>query len=235
MAGDRHGRGGGRGRRPADEPPLTAGDVSDASPEPAPAGGLRQALARAGAAAFELLRTRVELASVEFAEERERAKTRVVLVGGRGDVPGVRRARRVGAGGRLCSGTPTGLRAMAAVTLLHLGDRRLWRAAAARKHQRLSARRSRRRWPSSSATASGWRASPRRLRGKAETMTSPASPTSPSARRCWSRARSSTARALSLAVHEVRWRSSADRDAARRPRRGAPPPCSSASPCLCSA
>ncbi len=55
--------------------------MSDASPEPAPAGGLRQALARAGAAAVELLHTRVDLAGLEFAEERERAKLQFLLAG----------------------------------------------------------------------------------------------------------------------------------------------------------
>lgn len=45
----------------------------------APTGGLRRALTRAGAAALELIRTRVELAALEFAEERERAKLHLVL------------------------------------------------------------------------------------------------------------------------------------------------------------
>jgi len=48
-------------------------------PGPEPSGGLRRALARAGAATVELLRTRVELAAIEFAEERERAKAQLVL------------------------------------------------------------------------------------------------------------------------------------------------------------
>jgi len=55
--------------------------VSDASPESAPAGGLRQALARAGAAAVEFLHTRVDLAGLELAEERERAKLQFLLAG----------------------------------------------------------------------------------------------------------------------------------------------------------
>jgi uncharacterized membrane protein YqjE len=48
-------------------------------PGPEPAGGLRRALARVGAATIELLRTRIELAALEFAEERERAKAQLVL------------------------------------------------------------------------------------------------------------------------------------------------------------
>jgi uncharacterized membrane protein YqjE len=55
--------------------------MTDAVPGSAPTGGLRRALARAGAASLNLLRTRLELASVEFAEEREHAKTRVILLG----------------------------------------------------------------------------------------------------------------------------------------------------------
>jgi uncharacterized membrane protein YqjE len=54
--------------------------MSEGTPGSNPTGGLRRALARAGAAAVNLLRTRLELASVEFAEERERAKMRLVLV-----------------------------------------------------------------------------------------------------------------------------------------------------------
>ncbi len=53
--------------------------MSDGTPGTAPPVGLRQALTRAGAAAVELVRTRVELAALEFAEERERAKLRLVL------------------------------------------------------------------------------------------------------------------------------------------------------------
>ena len=54
--------------------------MSESAPGTAPTVGLRRALARAGAATLNLLRTRLELASVEFAEERERAKSRVVLI-----------------------------------------------------------------------------------------------------------------------------------------------------------
>ena len=43
------------------------------------AAGLRGALARAGAATIELVRTRIELASLEFVEQREHAKRNVVL------------------------------------------------------------------------------------------------------------------------------------------------------------
>ena len=53
--------------------------MSDVTPGRAPAAGLRQALARAGAATVELFRTRIELATLEFAEERERAKRHLVL------------------------------------------------------------------------------------------------------------------------------------------------------------
>jgi uncharacterized membrane protein YqjE len=58
--------------------------VSDGTPGPGPAAGLRGALARAGAATIELVRTRIELAALEFTEERERAKRAIVLavVGG---------------------------------------------------------------------------------------------------------------------------------------------------------
>ena len=54
--------------------------MSDATPGSAASGGLRGAFARIGVAAVELLRTRLELASLEFAEERERAKERLVLM-----------------------------------------------------------------------------------------------------------------------------------------------------------
>ena len=46
---------------------------------PGGSGGLRAALARLGAAGIELSRTRVELATLEFTEERERTTTRLVL------------------------------------------------------------------------------------------------------------------------------------------------------------
>jgi uncharacterized membrane protein YqjE len=45
-----------------------------------PEGGIRGAAARLCAAAIALLRTRVELASVEFAEERERLKAAFALL-----------------------------------------------------------------------------------------------------------------------------------------------------------
>jgi uncharacterized membrane protein YqjE len=54
--------------------------VSDGPQGSAPGGGLRRALARAGVALIELLRTRIELAGLEFTEERERTKLRLVLV-----------------------------------------------------------------------------------------------------------------------------------------------------------
>lgn len=53
--------------------------MSDGTSGNAPPAGLRQALARAGAATLELVRTRVELAALEFSEERERAKQRLIL------------------------------------------------------------------------------------------------------------------------------------------------------------
>jgi uncharacterized membrane protein YqjE len=43
-------------------------------------GGLRAALARLGAAGIEFSRTRIELATVEFSEERERTTRRLILV-----------------------------------------------------------------------------------------------------------------------------------------------------------
>ena len=54
--------------------------MSDGTPGSPPSGGLRRALARAAAAMLGLVRTRLELASVEFREERERALARFVLV-----------------------------------------------------------------------------------------------------------------------------------------------------------
>ncbi len=47
----------------------------------APSGGLSGALARLGASSLELVRTRVELASLEFAEEHERRKDQLLLIG----------------------------------------------------------------------------------------------------------------------------------------------------------
>lgn len=44
-------------------------------------GSLRAALARLGAAAIELLRTRGELAAAEFSEHRDRARTLIILLG----------------------------------------------------------------------------------------------------------------------------------------------------------
>jgi uncharacterized membrane protein YqjE len=53
--------------------------VNDGS-SPGGGGGLRAALARLGAAGIELSRTRIELAAVEFAEERQRTTARLALV-----------------------------------------------------------------------------------------------------------------------------------------------------------
>lgn len=55
--------------------------MSDGTPGTPPPGGLRRALARAGAAVLGIARTRIELAAVEFQEERERTLTRFVLTG----------------------------------------------------------------------------------------------------------------------------------------------------------
>ncbi|MBS0326438.1 MAG: phage holin family protein [Proteobacteria bacterium] len=43
-------------------------------------GGIRDAASRVGASALALVRTRLELASVEFAQERERIKSSIVLI-----------------------------------------------------------------------------------------------------------------------------------------------------------
>jgi uncharacterized membrane protein YqjE len=53
--------------------------VSDGTPGTAAAGGLRHALARAGTSLVILVRTRLELASVEFLEARERTVSQLVL------------------------------------------------------------------------------------------------------------------------------------------------------------
>lgn len=55
----------------------------DTAGEPPPSGGLKGALVRVGESAIGLLRTRAELAGVEFVEERERLLVRVaLLIGG---------------------------------------------------------------------------------------------------------------------------------------------------------
>ncbi len=46
-----------------------------------PSGGLSGALARLGESSLELVRTRVELASLEFSEEYERRKDQLLLIG----------------------------------------------------------------------------------------------------------------------------------------------------------
>ena len=108
--------------------------MSDATPESAPIGSLRRALARAGAAAVELVRTRLELAALEFAEERERAKSRVILAA----VAGTFFAFAVLAASALvvlCFWDTHRLAALAAVTALHLaiGAGALWRLSATRR------------------------------------------------------------------------------------------------------
>jgi uncharacterized membrane protein YqjE len=47
----------------------------------APSGGLSGALTRLGESSLELVRTRVELASLEFAEEHERRKDQLLFIG----------------------------------------------------------------------------------------------------------------------------------------------------------
>jgi uncharacterized membrane protein YqjE len=54
--------------------------LTDDTPGTGSAPGLRGAVTRLGAAALALLRNRAELASVEFAEERARAKAQFVLL-----------------------------------------------------------------------------------------------------------------------------------------------------------
>src|SRR5437879_5577267 len=76
MAGDRRRRGGRLPRRCVDQPPLIA--VSEGN-DRRPQGGVMGALAQLGASALAMLRTRLELASVEFAEARERIKEMVLL------------------------------------------------------------------------------------------------------------------------------------------------------------
>jgi len=53
--------------------------VTDGTPGTVPAGGLRHALARAGASLLGLVRTRLELASVEYLEARERTVSQLFL------------------------------------------------------------------------------------------------------------------------------------------------------------
>ena len=54
--------------------------MSDGTPAGSATGGLRRALARAGTASVALLRTRLELASVEFQEQSARTAGRLVLL-----------------------------------------------------------------------------------------------------------------------------------------------------------
>jgi len=54
--------------------------VSDDTPGAGPAVELRGAVAQLGASLLALVRTRLELASVEFSEERERMQDRLVLL-----------------------------------------------------------------------------------------------------------------------------------------------------------
>ena len=53
--------------------------MSEGTPGTSPSGGLRRALAQAGASLVSLVHTRFELAAVEFGEQRERAVARVIL------------------------------------------------------------------------------------------------------------------------------------------------------------
>jgi uncharacterized membrane protein YqjE len=54
--------------------------VNDGSSPQGSGGGLRAALVRLGAAGIEFSRTRIELATLEFSEERERTTRRLILV-----------------------------------------------------------------------------------------------------------------------------------------------------------
>jgi uncharacterized membrane protein YqjE len=54
--------------------------VSSDSPGNPPAAGLRGALAQLGASSAAFVRTRLELAAVEFAEERQRAQRKMLLL-----------------------------------------------------------------------------------------------------------------------------------------------------------
>jgi len=54
--------------------------VSDGIPESTPRGGLRGALAQVGVSLLDLVRTRLELAALEFTEQRERAKSGLILL-----------------------------------------------------------------------------------------------------------------------------------------------------------
>ncbi|TMH02845.1 MAG: hypothetical protein E6H69_05145 [Betaproteobacteria bacterium] len=76
MAGDRRRRRGRLPRRCVDQSPLI--EVSEGK-DSRPQGGVMGAMAQLGASALAILRTRLELASVEFAEARERIKEMVLL------------------------------------------------------------------------------------------------------------------------------------------------------------
>jgi uncharacterized membrane protein YqjE len=54
--------------------------VSDGTAGTEPAGSLRRAMARAGAALLAIAHTRIELASIEFQEERDRTLGHLVLL-----------------------------------------------------------------------------------------------------------------------------------------------------------
>src|SRR6185437_6802696 len=62
-------------RGPADEPSLSAATAMSGED-----GGIRDAAIRVVASSLALLRTRLELVSVEFAQERERLKSSIVLL-----------------------------------------------------------------------------------------------------------------------------------------------------------
>jgi uncharacterized membrane protein YqjE len=109
--------------------------VSDDAPERIePTGGLRRGLARAACAAIELVRTRVELAALEFSEQRDRAKLTLIL----GVVAATFFAFAI-----LCASALVVLffwdthrvAAMAVVTLVHLGigAGALWRLKAVQR------------------------------------------------------------------------------------------------------
>ena len=108
--------------------------MSDGTPRGASSGGLRGALAQAGASIVDLLRTRFELASIEFAEERDRAKASLVLLVVAALFCAIA-LLALSALVVLCFWDTHRLAAMAAVTAVHLaiGLGALWRLKASQR------------------------------------------------------------------------------------------------------